>query len=118
MRQFVARGRSQLEAIAQTIVGLSPEKPWRVQLTPHRARRTNDQNDLLWAIYTEIAKGTGHTAEEIHEALKQLLLPAKRIQLGDQVLELKSTKRLDTMEFSEYVERVRAWAAQELGVVV
>lgn len=118
MREFVARGQSQLQALAQTILGLSPEKPWRVQLTPHRSKRTNDQNALLWAIYSEIAKGTGHTAEEIHEVLKELLLAPKEIRLGDHVFQLKSTKRLDTAEFSEYVERVRAWAASELGVVV
>lgn len=119
MRQFVARGPTQLEAIARTILGLSPDKPWRVQLTPHRAKRTTEQNALLWAIYSEIAKGTGHSAEEIHEALKAHLLPRRQVTLGDEVLDYPgSTAVLDTGDFSDYVERVRAWAASELGVVV
>lgn len=119
MREFVARGQAQLEAIARTVMGLSPEKPWRVTLTPHRAKRSTDQNALLWAIYTEIAKGTGHSAEEIHEALKAHLLPPRSITVGDQVLSVPgSTAKLDTADFSDYVERVRAWAASELGVVV
>ena len=86
MRQFVARGQDQLKALADLILGLSPEKPWRVQLTPHKSRRSNDANAYLWALYAEIAKGTGHTSEEIHEALKSLLLPKQIIRIGDAVV--------------------------------
>lgn len=119
MRQFVARGSEQLRGLAELILGLSPEKPWRVEVIQHRAKRTNEQNKLIWALYTEIARGTGHTAEEIHEAMKAKFLPPRQITVGDQVLMVPgSTTKQDTLEFSEYVERVRAWAASELGVVV
>ena len=119
MSQYVARGKDQLRKLADMILGLSPEKPWRVELVPHRAKRTTEQNKLVWALYTEIAKGTGHTAEEIHEALKMLLLPKRQITVGDQVLNVPgSTAALDTAEFSEYVERVQEWASRELGIVL
>ena len=119
MRQFVVRGMDQLQAVAKIILGLSPDKPWRIELTPHRSKRTPDQNALLWAIYTEIAKGTGHSSEEIHEALKHKLLPPRHITVADQVLMVPgSTAKLDTAAFSDYVEQVRAWSASELGIVV
>lgn len=117
--EHVARGVQQLQRIADLIRGLSPEKPWRVAVVPHRAKRTTEQNKLLWALYTEIARGTGATAEEVHEGLKLLFLPKRQITVGDQVLLVPgSTARLDTAEFSEYVERVQAWAASELGIAL
>ena len=119
MGQYVARGQQQLRDLAKLVFGLSPDKPWRVEITPHRAKRSGEQNKLLWALYTEIAKGTGHTAEEIHEALKIKLLPRRQITVGDQVLVIPgSTTKLDTSEFSDYVERVQAWAATECGIVL
>lgn len=117
MTTYQVRGKAQLERAAAVIAQLSPDKPWRIEVNPHRARRSPEQNALLWALYTEVASGTGHTPEEIHEACKRLFLPPKTIVIADQVVQIPgSTAKLDTREFSEFVERVQAWAASEIGV--
>lgn len=119
MRQIVARGEAQLRALAETILGLSPDKPWRVQFAPHKANRSLQQNAYYWALLTEIAKGTGHTSEEVHEAMKAKFLPPRFVELGDEVIHYPATTtKLDTAEMTDFIERVRAWAASELGVVV
>ena len=61
---------------------------------------------------------TGHTAEEVHEALKQRFCPVRVVRLGDSEHRIRSTAKLSTPEFGDYIEQVVAFAATELGVSV
>lgn len=118
-RQFIARGEAQLRSVAGLLLGLNPSKAWRVEIAQHQARRTVSQNKLVWAIYTEIASDTGHTADEIHEYCKAKFLPKRVVSFDGVDTEITgSTALLDKPAFSEYVERVTAWAAQEFGIQV
>jgi hypothetical protein len=77
--------------------------------TCHRSLkdRTSGQNKFLWEIYGYISKVSGDTTEDIHEACKQEFLGRHFVYLGGKELEVaKSTKKLSTKEFSEYLERV------------
>lgn len=117
MSRYVARGKEQLRDLANLVFGLSPDKPWRVEIVPHRAKRSPDQNARLWALYHEIAKGTGHSADEIHEAMKAKFLPPAQVTVKDEVLLVPgSSRKLDVAEFIEFMEQVEAWAATNLGV--
>lgn len=117
--QYVARGAGDLQRVADVIRGLAPTKPWRIELTPHRAKRSPEQNKLLWAIYAAIASNTGHTSEEIHEVMKAKFLPRQVVTVGDEEVPIVgSSTKLDVKEFSEFVERVQAFASSELGIVV
>ncbi len=119
MRTFVCRGQVELQRAADVVRGLAPDKPWRIELVPHRNKRSSEQNARLWAIYGEIAKGTGHTCDEIHEAMKAKFLPPQWIRVGDEEVKvIASSTKLDVKEFSEFMEQVEAFAASELGVVV
>ena len=119
VRGLICRGTSDLQRAADVIRGLNPQKPWKVEFGLHKAKRSVEQNKLLWAIYTEMASGTGHTPEEIHEAMKAKFLPRRVITVGDEEFPiLGSSAKLDVGEFSNFVEQVQVFAAQELGVVV
>jgi len=119
VRSNVARGKEQLRRVADTVAALNPDRPWRITIGEYRSKRSPEQNNLLWKIYTEIAGGTGHTPEDVHEALKKLFLPPRQIVIGEvRVPVAGSTAGLDVHSFSEYVERVQSWAASELGIVV
>lgn len=119
MRQHIAHGEAQLRQIAALVLALSPEKPWRIEIARHQLRRTTSQNKLLWAIYTAIASETGHTSEEIHEYCKAKFLPKRIVNFDGKDHEIVgSTALLDKPAFSEYVERVASWAAQEFGISV
>lgn len=119
MRQLIARGKPQLERAANLIVGLSPERAWRIEIAQHQHRRTVAQNKLLWAIYTEIARETGHDPEEIHEYAKAKFLPKRVVEFnGKEDVIPGSTALLDRPAFSEYVERVASWAATEFAITV
>ena len=49
----------------------------------------------------------------IHEELKRMFLP----KIGKLNI-VKSTSSLNTAEFTDYIENIRLWAAQELGVYI
>lgn len=117
MKQLVPRGKVELERAALIVAGLSPAKPWRITIAPYRSKRSPEQNSLLWAIYEEIARETGNEKQDIHEAMKARFLDRRFLKLGDESLPIPaSSTALDTMEFSEFVEKVQAFAAQELGI--
>jgi hypothetical protein len=119
MRELVSYGIEQLQRAADVVRALPPDTAWRIAITEHRSRRTADQNKLLWAIYTEMSDGTGYTPSELHEAMKRKFLAPKVVKVGKQEIEVPgSSRELDTKDFSQYVERVAQFAAEELGIVV
>ena len=119
MRDWVAYGVEQLQGAADVIRALPFDTPWRISISEHRARRSPEQNKLLWAIYAEITEATGYTSSELHEAMKRKFLPPRMVRVGKEEIEVPGSSRdLDTKEFSEFVEHVARFAAEELGIVV
>lgn len=88
----------------------------KLVMTESKKQRTIKQNSYLWGVvYTFIAVETGHTTEEIHTFMKKQFLPRDFITIGKQDQEIeKSTTDLSTKEMNEYIEKIRAFAAQEL----
>lgn len=119
MSAHVAIGAGQLQRVADLVRTLNPQKAWRVEISQHHKKRTISQNKLLWAIYQEVASETGHTEDEIHDYCKIKFLPKRIVNIEGKDDEIPgSTAILDKPAFSEYVERVSAWAATELGIAV
>jgi hypothetical protein len=97
-----------------------------VEVTVERkyATRSVDQNKWYWAcVVGLVADHTGYTPDEIHEIYKAKFIP-KAMAIADgngeivgEVVLGGSTTRMDTVEFSDYCERIRDWAAT-LGVVI
>ena len=87
-----------------------------------RRGRTLKQNSFLWKVVNpfivEMAYESGRvtTAEKIHEELKQRFgIKITELGLdGEPISYPKPTREYETIEMSDYVERVRAWCA-ELG---
>ena len=115
-REYLIFGTDDWVNLRNAVGGLDLTKKWRVTIAPYVKNRTTDQNNLLWAFYTEIANHTGHTPEEIHEYCKAAFLAPKIITVGKDTKEYRTTTKLTTAEFSDYIERIYAFAAGELGV--
>lgn len=85
-----------------------------------RSTRSLKQNAYLWAaVYPAVSDHTGMTTEDIHEWCKDEFLPRRFVTLAGKEKEIrKTTTDLTIKEFGEFVERIVAWAAQELGVSI
>jgi hypothetical protein len=78
--------------------------------------RTNPQNAYLWAVpYRMISDETGNDIDSVHHYMAGMFLSEKTSGLIDQV---KSTTRLTTVEFSEYIEKIIQWAAEFLNLYI
>jgi hypothetical protein len=94
----------------------------RVELTVEKLKhpRTNSQNRYYWGVVVhEIAKHTGHDLEQIHELLKQMFSPKWHWAGATFNAPIPtSTTRLDTIEFTDYIEKCRLWANEFLGLQI
>lgn len=114
-RQLYAFLRANWLAMAQA------GKPLGVLVAEHKAKRSNPQNRLYWAVLNEIAAsawvdGKQFSADAWHEHFKRQYIGVEETPGGGQVG--ISTTSLDVGAFSEYVEHVMHYAASELGVVI
>ena len=105
----------------------SNERNWNNALLIHEGKdvvvtiekptknRSNPQNSYLWAVpYKIIADETGDDAKSVHHAMAEMFLSSP----GNVVKKVKSTTKLSTVEFNEYVDNVIKWAAMFLGVYI
>jgi len=101
-----------LETYLKTI---KEDKKLKVQITQYRKPRTLRQNRYYWAIIHFIASELGyekHEAEELHDTFKAMFNNEKKGRLRI----VKSTTKLTTTEFVEYMETIIRWVAKELGI--
>lgn len=84
-----------------------------------KSQRTLSQNAYLWGIvYKLVGEATGHSVNEVHEILKRMFIPPRIIVYRGKELRIAgSTSNLSKIEFSEYLERIRAEAG-ELGITI
>lgn len=81
--------------------------------------RSVPQNSYYFGVVLEcISRTTGHSATELHEIFKRMFLPPiVTVYRGREIRMPGSTSRLNKSEFSEYVMRISAEAAQ-MGIEV
>jgi len=81
----------------------------------YRKTRTLKQNAYYWgAIIPILAEHFGYEDDEMHEALKWLFLK-KRIAPIPTVI---STTKLNTAQFTDYIERIKRWASINYKIVL
>jgi hypothetical protein len=81
-----------------------------------KVARSVSQNNLLWLWCACIARETGHTKEEIKMLYCQKFLQKIVSIGGEEVAVPGETKRLSTTEFNNFLDRIHAHAATELGI--
>jgi hypothetical protein len=116
-RGKVSKGKLQMYepgAFAAHVSGLEGE----VEVTVKRwsPARSGNQNRYYWGVVIPIIEeATGYDGEELHEALKVKFIQPWASKAGDLTI-YPSTARLDTAGFSEFIEKVRRWAASFLNI--
>ncbi len=91
-------------------------KPVEIVVRKQKSQRSLDQNSYYWGVVIEILRDHfGYESEEMHEALKFKFL---RTHEGEALESVKSTAKLNTAEFEDYLERVRRWAITEYNCFI
>jgi hypothetical protein len=103
-----------------------PDGEWEMPAC-QRPKRSDRSNRYYWStVLGPMAEHTGHTVDDIHAVMCEMFLPNehKRLQFFNRLTGEPMTAELDTRRsskltgqaFYDFVEQVRLWAAEELGV--
>jgi hypothetical protein len=99
--------------------------PYELTISRLRATRSVQANRFYWGVVVQlISEYTGFTPEEVHEWAKAKFLPKRLALLGgngevvDEYVIGGSTRKLKTDEFYDYVEKVRTFAQEQLGLIM
>lgn len=94
-------------------------KPERCPACGRKQRRSQPQNALMWTLLHMIAEkiepgGKSFSAETWHNYFKSRFLGCDEMTLpnGKTLERPRSTAALDVAEFSDYMTKLEAWAAE------
>lgn len=108
-------------------VRLQPGKRFVLTLKEQKRKRSLNQNAYLWGVvYPAIVAvfrehGNNVDAEDVHDFLKDRVGKLKQHFItpdGEVLTGPGSTAKLTTTEFEAYLDKVRTWAAETLGIVI
>lgn len=93
-----------------------------VEILIHRKKkhRSVQQNRYYWLIVTMLSEHTGFTREELHQILKQRFLKTEKVHedTGAIYEYTRSTTELTTIEYEDYLESVRRFAAEDFQMTL
>jgi len=96
---------------------LNLSKSYVLSCTVLRDTRTTNQNSLYWLWLACLSEETGHTKDELHSFFKNKFLSKNKINvLGEEINDVPSTTKLDTKQFSEYLDKIKEFAFENLGI--
>lgn len=102
------------------LVSYLKNTPWPLVISIKLAKkkRSLPQNKLYWVWLRDLSPHTGYTDEELHTLFKVRFLGMDKLTfLNEEYLVPRSTTKLTTKEFSEYMDKIYA-AAHEIGVTL
>ena len=109
----------QMGAVKDYLDRLPEGKVYDITVTLHRQKRSDPQNNLYWKWVGIVARSTDNDAETVHKVFARMFLGIEVQEcLGEKVAKIKSTTKLNTEEFTEYLERIEAFCLTELGIVL
>lgn len=118
MNCFLLKDEATRQRAVNFINAMNLTGDMEVVIKKRRKDRTTAQNRLMWMWYGLISKDTGYTAEEVHELFKSRILGVEEKQImGEPVLVVKSTTKLTTQEFTDYLNAVEQ-AAHLIGITL
>lgn len=107
------------EKVKTYIDRLPDGKLFEVVITKHREKRSIPQNKLYWSWIACISNETGNDKIDLHKFFSEKYLPRNIHEVfGEQVERTISTTILDTLQFTQYLDRVQQFANVELGIVL
>jgi len=77
--------------------------------------RSNRQNRYYNGVILKIlGNELGYDRDEIHEVCRRRFL----LDISRRFATVRSTKRLTTSQFEEYMAKIRQWAARDLSIII
>ena len=103
--------RTDVDKYISSLIGQRVE----VIIRKPKTSRSTLQNNYYWGVVVELLSNElSYDQDEMHEILKYKFLQSNAMGMPY----IKSTTRLSTGEFEEYLSKIKRWAAEFLNIVV
>lgn len=109
-----------LELILDHLKGYKDEDVILIDIKKKGKTRSYLQNNYYWAILNIISKDTGNSSSALHSYFGDMYLKVFRLNklTKKESQFILSTKKLNTKQFSQYIEKVRNFSMSELNIYV
>ena len=116
--------------LTKTVEGFAISKPfdfmvsqlrngkYRLKIERYVEPRTISQNALMWLWFTCIEHETGTDKQDVHDYYCNTFLRRKTIIKGKEMVVAGSTSKLNTLQMTDFMNKVQADAASELGITL
>ena len=91
---------------------------YRVKIERYTEPRTLPQNALMWMWFTCIERETGTDKQDVHDYYCNRFLRRKTFIKGREMTIAGSTSKLNTLQMTDFLNKVQADAATELGITL
>ena len=117
MAHFTLKNESDRQKAVNYINELLLEKPYSVTIKEGKESRSLSQNKLYWLWLTCLMAETGNDKTNLHEYFKQAYLPFEDKEVFNSVVPVfPSTTKLDTGQFTAYLNKIQIFAQMELNI--
>lgn len=111
MTKYKVTSSEELEHAVKQIGKLDvKDKAWDIEVKKFSFNRSAEQNRRYWALVGELSSYLGYEDFEMHELLKYKFLSYKQDMLGDEMVVIPSTSKLNIKEFVDYLAKVERFA--------
>ena len=91
---------------------------YRVKIERFTEPRTLSQNALMWLWFTCIEQETGTAKQDVHDYYCNRFLRRTSYFRGKEMVIAGSTSKLNTVQMTDFLNKVQADAAAELGITL
>lgn len=91
---------------------------YRLTIERYTEPRTVSQNALMWMWFTCIEQETGTYKQDVHDYYCNLFLRRTAVVNGKETVVAGSTSRLNTLQMTDFLNKVKADAASEFGIML
>ena len=108
---------NEIEGLGKKFVFHWNEIKYIVEIKKYRTKRSIDQNSVLWMWLTYLENQTGNDKHDLYRMFERKFQPWEKIELkpfGSFYLP-RPIKTSDTVEFNEYLERLRNDVSEKTG---
>ena len=91
---------------------------YKVSIERYTEPRKLRQNELMWLWFTCIEQETGTPKQDVHDYYCNLFLRRTAVIKGKETVIAGSTSRLNTIQMTDFLNKVKADAASELGIML
>ena len=91
---------------------------YRVKIERYTEPRTLNQNALMWLWFTCIEQETGTDKQDVHDYYCNRYLRRTAFIKGKETVIAGSTSKLNTVQMTDFMNKIQDDAAAELGIVL